>query len=153
VALLVVAISVFAATTAGAARKSPFKPGVYIGKTSQGYPVKLRLRVGQEPCSALECPAIDQSTDEYLDLAGDLVTKSGTVNASQAGFARVTAKLQVGHDRRLYEVRWGSGLLARVADHPGDQLLRGPHRVEGVGGAAHQQRPLVLAEDPGRQAI
>jgi hypothetical protein len=42
VALLVVAISVFAATTAGAARKSPFESGVYVGKTSQGYPVKLQ---------------------------------------------------------------------------------------------------------------
>jgi hypothetical protein len=117
VALLVVAVAVFAATTAGAAKKSPFKPGVYVGKTSQGYPVKLRLTVGQEPCSgnpclfaptdedeiyiALECPAIGQSTNEYLDLAGDLVTKSGTVNASQEGFAKVTAKLKVGHSGSL----------------------------------------------------
>ena len=46
-------------------------------------------------------PAIGQSTNEYLDLAGDLVTKSGSVNASQEGFAKVTAKLKVGHSGSL----------------------------------------------------
>jgi hypothetical protein len=117
VALLVAAVSVFGATAAGAARKSPFKPGLYVGKTSQGYPVKLRLTVGGEPCSgnpclfapndeaeiyiALECPAIGQATNEYLDLAGDLVTKSGTVNASEEGFAKVAAKLKVSHGGSL----------------------------------------------------
>jgi hypothetical protein len=53
---------------------------------------------------ALECPAIDQPTDEYLDLAGDLVTKSGIVNASQEGFAKksgnVTFKAKIGGSTR-----------------------------------------------------
>jgi hypothetical protein len=39
---------------AGAERsyqKSPFKPGLYVGNPSQGYPVKLRLTTNGEPCS------------------------------------------------------------------------------------------------------
>jgi hypothetical protein len=120
VALVVASVAVAALAlpaVGGAAGKSPFRPGLYVGKTSQGYPVKLRLTVGGEPCSgnpclfapndqseiyiALECPAIGQATNEYLDLAGDLVTKSGTVNASEEGFAKVTAKLKVGHGGSL----------------------------------------------------
>jgi hypothetical protein len=94
VALVIAGLTVSASAlpaSGGAAGKSPFKPGLYVGKTSQGYPVKLPLAVGTEACDgnlclfapndqaeiyiALECPAIGGPTHGYLDLAGDLVTK------------------------------------------------------------------------------
>ena len=102
-AVLAAAVAVFGATSAGAAGKSPFKPGVYVGKTSQGYPVKLRLTVGGPGCSgnpclfaptdedeiyvAESCQTEGVTTNEYLDLAADLVTKSGVVHANQSGFS------------------------------------------------------------------
>jgi hypothetical protein len=116
-ALLVAAVSVSAATTAGAAGKSPFKAGLYVGKTSQGYPVKLRLTTGGEPCSgkpclfapndeaeiyvAESCQVAEVTTNEYLDLAGDQVTPSGVVRADQEGFSKTTATIKVGHGGSL----------------------------------------------------
>lgn len=115
VGLIVAAVVLPAA--GGAAGKSPFKAGLYVGKTSQGYPVKLRLTVGGQACSgspclfapsdqdeiyiSLECPAIGQPTNEYLALFGDKVTANGTVNAPQEGFSKVTAKLKVSHGGSL----------------------------------------------------
>jgi hypothetical protein len=117
VVALVVAVSVFGVTTAGAAKKSPFKPGVYVGKTSQGYPVKLRLTVGGEGCDgnpclfaptdedeiyvAEACQVEGVMTNEYLDLAADLVTKSGVVHANEEGFSKTLATVKVGHDGSL----------------------------------------------------
>src|ERR1700755_3620444 len=95
---LVALLAVFAMTLAPAtgleAGKSPFKPGLYVGKTSQGYPVKLRLTVRGPGCSgnpclfapndeseiyiSLECPAIGQPTNEYMDLAANKVNANGT---------------------------------------------------------------------------
>ena len=105
------------ATTAVAGGKSPFKPGLYVGKTSQGEPVKLRLTVGGPACEgnpclfapsdedeiyiAEKCDNPEASTNEYLALAGDLVTKSGVVHANQEGFSKTTATLKVGHDGSL----------------------------------------------------
>ena len=41
------------------------------------------------------------TTNEYLDLAADLVTKSGVVHANQSGFSTTKATLKVGHDGSL----------------------------------------------------
>ena len=100
-----------------AAAKSPFKPGLYVGKTSQGEPVKLRLTVGGPGCDgkpclfapsdedeiyvAEKCDNPEASTNEYLDLAADLVTKSGVVHADQEGFSKTTATVKVGHNGTL----------------------------------------------------
>ena len=97
----------------GATGKSPFKPGLYVGKTSQGYPVKVRLSVGTEACSgypclyapndnaevyiAIPCPAIGQATNDYLTLVGDRVEPSGNVDGNQEGFSKLVAKLKVSH--------------------------------------------------------
>jgi hypothetical protein len=110
-ALALAALALPAAS--GAASKSPFKPGLYVGKTSQGYPVKLRLSVGSEACSgypclyapndnaevyiAIPCPAIDQATNNYLALAGDRVEPSGYVDGNEEGFSKLVAKLKVSH--------------------------------------------------------
>jgi hypothetical protein len=104
-------------TTAVAGAKSPFKPGLYVGKTSQGEPVKLRLTVGGPGCDgnpclfapndeaeiyiAETCDNPEASTNEYLDLAADKVTKSGVVHANQEGFSKTTASIKVGHDGSL----------------------------------------------------
>jgi hypothetical protein len=112
------ALAAFGVATAGASKKSPFKPGVYVGKTSQGYPVKLRLTVGVEsacegkPCLftpgeedstyiAEKCDNPEALTNEYLDLSGDLVTKSGVVHADEEGFSKTKATLKVGHNGTL----------------------------------------------------
>jgi hypothetical protein len=119
--LMFLAVSAFVllavATTAVAGGKSPFKPGLYVGKTSQGEPVKLRLTVGGPGCDgnaclfapsdedeiyiAEKCDNPEASTNEYLDLAADLVTKSGVVHADEEGFSKTTATLKVGHDGTL----------------------------------------------------
>jgi hypothetical protein len=101
----------------GAAGKSPFKAGLYVGKTSQGYPVKLRLTTGGEPCSgkpclfaptdeaeiyvAESCQVEGVTTNEYLALAGDRVEPSGLVRADQGGFSTTKASLEVGHNGSL----------------------------------------------------
>jgi hypothetical protein len=119
--LMFLAVSAFVllavATAAVAGGKSPFRPGLYVGKTSQGEPVKLRLTVGGPACDgnpclfapsdedeiyiAEKCDNPEASTNEYLALAGDLVTKSGVVHANEEGFSKTTATLKVGHDGSL----------------------------------------------------
>jgi hypothetical protein len=104
------ALLIGAPVGAVAAAKSPFKPGLYVGKTSQGYPVKLRLTVGGTPCSGNPCLFApndnaeiyiaescehEGSTNEYLALSGDLVTSSGVVHANQEGFSKTIATLKV----------------------------------------------------------
>jgi hypothetical protein len=114
--LVAVGLLAFVASATGAA-KSPFKPGLYVGKTSQGEPVKLRLTVGGPACEgkpclfapsdedeiyiAEKCDNPEASTNEYLALSGDLVTKSGVVHANQEGFSKTTATLKVGHNGTL----------------------------------------------------
>jgi hypothetical protein len=104
-------IVVFAMPTGSiAAAESPFRPGLYVGKTSQGYPVKLRLTVGGTPCSGNPCLfapsdqneiyiaepcAQEGETNEYLALFGDEVTRSGVVHADQEGFSKTIATLKV----------------------------------------------------------
>lgn len=104
------------ANVATAGSKSPFRPGLYVGATSQGVPVKIRLTVGGEPCEGKPCVFApndeaeinvtetctpEGSTNEYLDLVGDLVTKSGTVHLTEEGFSKLVATLKVGHDGTL----------------------------------------------------
>ena len=109
-ALLSLIVVSAAPTGAIAAAKSSFKPGLYVGKTSQGYPVKLRLTVAGAPCSGNPClfAPSDQAeiyvaepceqegeTNEYLALFGDEVTRSGVVHANQEGFSKTIATLKV----------------------------------------------------------
>jgi hypothetical protein len=118
ISLVLVGVGLLAVgAVAVAAAKSPFKPGLYVGKTSQGEPVKLRLTVGGPACDgnpclfapsdgdeiyiAEKCNAPEASTNEYLALAGDLVTKSGVVHADQEGFSKTKATLKVGRGGTL----------------------------------------------------
>lgn len=114
--IAVSALLIGAPVSAVAAAKSPFKPGLYAGKTSQGYPVKLRLTVGGMPCSGNPCLFApndnaeiyiaetcehEGSTNEYLALAGDLVTPSGVVHANEEGFSKTIATLKVAKNGSL----------------------------------------------------
>ncbi len=79
--------------------------------------MKLRLTVGGPGCDgnpclfapsdedeiyiAEKCDNPEASTNEYLDIAADLVTKSGVVHANQEGFSKTTATIKVGHDGSL----------------------------------------------------
>ena len=116
VLVVVLVIASLGSASALAAAKSPFKPGLYVGKTSQGEPVKLRLTVGGEACDGNPCLFApndeaeiyiaetcsgEGSTNEYLDLAGDLVTKNGTVHANEEGFSKTIATLKVLHNGTL----------------------------------------------------
>lgn len=112
-ALLAVAAAAFGTTTAVASKKSPFKPGLYLGKTSQGEPVKLLVKAcGGNSCLysptdddaiyiALPCPSIGETGSELLDLSGYLIAKNGKVNASGGAFAKVTAFFTVAHNGTL----------------------------------------------------
>ena len=116
VLVVVLVIASLGSASALAAAKSPFRPGLYVGKTSQGEPVKLRLTVGGEACSGNPCLFApndeseiyiaetcsgEGSTNEYLALFGDLVTKSGTVHANEEGFSKTIATLKVLHNGTL----------------------------------------------------
>jgi hypothetical protein len=116
-ALLATAVPVLGPTGAGAAGKSPFKPGLYVGKTSQGYPVKLRLTTSGEACSgepclfaptdeaeiyvAESCQAEGVTTNEYLDLSGNRVSPSGVVHVYESGFSKTKSTIKVGHNGSL----------------------------------------------------
>jgi hypothetical protein len=93
-----------------AAAKDSFEPGVYVGKTSQGEPIKLRVgSCGKSQCLystsethetivSLPCPALGESASESILLSGELIRKSGEVDADQDGFAKLTIRFKVGHD-------------------------------------------------------
>jgi hypothetical protein len=129
------------AASAVAGGKSPFKPGLYVGKTSQGEPVQLRLTVGGSACDgnaclfapsdadeiyiAEKCDNPEASTNEYLALAGDKVTRSGVVHANQEGFSKTTATLKVGHDGTLTgRVRSPSTLEGGIRCDSGNVTLK-----------------------------
>lgn len=113
--LLAVAMLV-APAGAGAARSS-FETGLYVGKTSQGYPVKLRLSLAGAPCGGKPCLFVPNDkaeiyiaepcaegageTNEYLAPFGNRVTASGLVQASQEGFSKTTASFKVTHHGTL----------------------------------------------------
>lgn len=114
--LFVISMLAFAAT-ATAASKSPFKPGLYVGKTSQGHPVKLRLTVGGPECGgkpclfapndrseiyvAESCTTAGDSTNEYLAVFGVPVPASGVVHVNGEAFSKVTSTLKIGHGGTL----------------------------------------------------
>lgn len=143
--LMLCAVSALAAlavaTSAGAGARSPFKPGLYVGKTSQGEPVKLRLTIGGPACEgnpclfapsdqdeiyiAEKCDAPEAQTNEYLALFGDKVTKSGVVHADQEGFSKTKATLKVGHDGTLTgRVRSTSTLEGGIRCDSGNVTLK-----------------------------
>jgi hypothetical protein len=112
-----VVLAAIAPGTGGAAKKSPFRPGLYVGKTSQGEPVRLRLTVGGAACEGRPClfaPSDsdeiyvgetcnnpEASTNEYLALLDEKLPKSGVLHIHQGGFSTTTATLKVGHDGSL----------------------------------------------------
>jgi hypothetical protein len=112
IVVVVLALAVLAAAAAAGAAKSSFKPGLYVGKTSQGQAVKLKvIGCGKNQCVEapdnfdivieMPCPSIDETSEEALSPAYNLITKSGYVNADEDGFAKVTASLKVGHNGTL----------------------------------------------------
>jgi hypothetical protein len=116
VLFVVLAIVSLGGASALAAPKSPFKPGLYVGKTSQGKPVKLRLSVGGEACKGKPClfapnpPSEiyigetcsgEGSANEYLALSGNAVPKSGVVKLNEQSFSKTVATLKVGHNGTL----------------------------------------------------
>ncbi len=103
-------LAVSASALAGG--KSPFKPGLYVGRTSQGEPVKIRLTTGGAACEGKTCvfPPSDEdeinvtetcsgegSTNEYLDLTDTVVPGSGVVHVHSQGFSKLVATIKVGH--------------------------------------------------------
>jgi hypothetical protein len=116
VLLVLLVITSLGGASALAASKSPFKPGLYVGKTSQGKPVKLRLTVGGEACEGKPClfapsPPSEiyiaencsggATANEYLALFGDIVPKSGVVRANEESFSKTIATLKVSHQGTL----------------------------------------------------
>ncbi len=115
--LVALAAALSAPATGTAASKSPFRPGLYVGKTSQGYPVKLRLVIGTEACEgapcifapndndeiyiSIPCPALGQATNEYLSFVGNRVEPNGYVDGDEEGFAKLVASLKVRHNGTL----------------------------------------------------
>jgi hypothetical protein len=98
-------------TSAVAGAKSPFKPGLYVGKTSQGVAVKVRLTDGGAACEGKPClfapndeseinlPETcsgEGSTNEYLALFDDPVPASGVVHVTSQGFSKLVATIKVG---------------------------------------------------------
>ncbi len=106
VSILAIALLLVGAITADAAGKKPFKTGLYVGKTSQGEPVKLKVATcGTNQCVqalesaeikiALPCPSIGETSYETFFPADNAISASGKVKAPQDGFAKVVATLQV----------------------------------------------------------
>jgi hypothetical protein len=103
-----------AATASDAAPRSAFEPGLYVGKTSQGYPVKLRLAVAGGPCAgrpclsspseeatiqiALPCPSIGTTSEEALYLLDQPVAGGGAVHVVEESFSKT---IEVGHHGTL----------------------------------------------------
>ena len=117
--VLVLSISACVSATGAAAARSPFRPGLYVGETSQGEPVMLRLTVGGSPCEGEPClfAANDESEVHIaetctgagapagesldLDLFETEIPASGIVRADSPGTAKLTATFKVGHDGAL----------------------------------------------------
>jgi hypothetical protein len=110
--LVVLAVASLGVASAFASSKSTFKPGVYLGKTSQGEPVKLKV-VGCGKGQCLEapdnfdiivnmpCPSINETSSEAVSPAYNSISKGGHVNGDQDSFSKVVASFQVGHNGSL----------------------------------------------------
>jgi hypothetical protein len=111
VLIAVLAIMSISAAAALGASKSPFKPGLYVGKTSQGQPVKLKVRgCGKNQCLEgpddlaieieLPCPSIQETSHEVVALSGDAIAESGAVHVEEQGFAegKTIASFKVGRN-------------------------------------------------------
>ncbi len=109
--LSVLALAVIGLLVAGAAfaaKKNAFEPGLYVGRTSQGEPVRLKVvGCGANQCvEALEsaetiiqlpCPSLGESSSETFFPALNRIRSNGAVEADQSGFAKVVAALKVTH--------------------------------------------------------
>jgi hypothetical protein len=99
------------------ASSGSFKPGLYVGKTSQGEPVKLKLTVGGPACEGKPClfPPSDadqiyvaescnvegDTTNAYLDLFDETLPRSGVLHVDQQAFSKIVATIKVGHGGSL----------------------------------------------------
>ena len=104
-----VAFLVLAVAAIAAASSKSFKPGLYVGKTSQGEPVKLKVvNCGKGQCvEALEsaeiklqlaCKSLGETSYETFFPAYNAISASGMVDANQEGFSKVVATLDVTHN-------------------------------------------------------
>jgi hypothetical protein len=119
------AIALPGGATAGP--KSPFKPGLYVGKTSQGEPVKLLLTVGGPECEGKAClfPPIDEdeinvnlscniegdSTNAYLAGFAETIPKSGVIHTHEKAFSTIVTTIKVGHGGSLSGTTRATGKL------------------------------------------
>jgi hypothetical protein len=109
---IVAGLTLIAVTSAAGASKSPFRPGLYVGKTSQGQAVKLKvIGCGKTRCVEspeteeiiieLSCPSLKETTDEALLIADSPITPTGIVTANQNAFADISTRLKVNHNGTL----------------------------------------------------
>jgi hypothetical protein len=107
-ALVTAAMAPAAVGVAGAAPKDAFRPGLYVGKTSQGEPVRLKVRgCGSSECLEspdqfdmdvqMQCGSESEPSEEAVYLSGATIPASGKVKVNLSGFATVLVTYQVGH--------------------------------------------------------
>ncbi len=105
------------AAVASGAPKSPFRPGLYVGRTSQGNPVRLRVSVGAGACEgkpclyqpndqdeiyiAEPCSVEGDSTNSYLALFDEAIPHSGVLHIHQEAFSEIVATIKIGHSGTL----------------------------------------------------
>lgn len=128
VLLLALVITAVFGTAGAAGAKSPFKPGLYVGKTSQGEPVRLRLTVGGAACEGspclfapssasdinvllLSCTVKEASINEYLALGGDKIPANGTLHVKAVGFSTLNSTIKVSHHGTLTGTVRGTSTL------------------------------------------
>ncbi|HVV90666.1 MAG TPA: hypothetical protein VHB53_09245, partial [Solirubrobacterales bacterium] len=107
-----------AVSPAGAKPKPAFRPGLYVGKTSQGEAVKLKVvGCGKSQCLEdpdeqtyfsvdLSCPSSGQTEEEIISLTGNRISRSGVVDVlggSTPGATenRSTGKIKVARNGTL----------------------------------------------------
>jgi hypothetical protein len=102
---LAVAGLLLAATAVALASAKPFKTGLYVGKTSQGEPLKLKVA----DCGKGQCVEALESAETTIELpcnngevshetffpSIDAIKPNGKVAVETDGFAKVTATLKV----------------------------------------------------------
>jgi hypothetical protein len=105
---LAVAGLLLAVAAVALASAKPFKTGLYVGKTSQGEPLKLKVaNCGKAQCvealesaeTTIELPCNNGETShETFFPSIDAIKSNGKVVVDTDGFAKVTATLKVTHD-------------------------------------------------------
>jgi len=88
------ALAAVAVAPAGARPKQAFRPGLYVGRTSQAEAVRLKVvGCGTKQCLEtpneeayfsveLSCPSSGQTEEEIVDLSASTIARNGTVEGS-----------------------------------------------------------------------